>query len=70
MNEIRDGLLAVECDYTKALFEITFACRLDCGKPTHIYKKRDFSVYDSMETRILLVLCNRLLFTTSCTPST
>jgi hypothetical protein len=48
MNEIRDGLLAVECDYTKALFEITFACRLDCGKPTHIYKKRDFSVYDSM----------------------
>ena len=51
MNEIGDGLLAGECDYTKALFEITFVRRLDCGKPTHIYKKPDFSNDDSMGKR-------------------
>jgi hypothetical protein len=56
MNEIGDGLLAGWCDYTKALFEITFVCRLDCGKPAHIYKKPDFSHDDSMGKSILLVL--------------
>lgn len=42
MKEIGDGLLAGECDYTKGLREITFVCRLDCGKPTPIYQKPDF----------------------------
>ena len=40
--------------------------RIDCEKPAHIYKNPDFSNSDSMETRIMLVLCNRLLITTSC----
>ena len=48
MNEIRDLLLAGSAIYTKALFEITVVRRFDCGKPTHIYKKRDFDGDNSM----------------------
>jgi|HubBroStandDraft_6_1064221.scaffolds.fasta_scaffold112433_2 hypothetical protein len=47
----------------------TLVRRLDCGKPAHIYKKRDFSNDDSMEKRILLVVCNWLYITTSCDSS-
>ena len=57
MNEIR------------MILNITFVRRFDCGKPTHIYKKPDFSNDDSMGKKILLVLCNRLYITTSCAPS-
>jgi hypothetical protein len=68
MNEIGDGLLAGQCDYTKALIEITFVRRVDCGTPTHIYKKPDFSNRDSMGNRILIALCNQLYLTISCVP--
>ena len=62
MNEIRVGLLAGLVRFTRKyhLQSHSFA-DFDCGKPTHIYKKPDFSSYDSMEKGIVLVLCNRLL---------
>ena len=44
-------MLAVQCDYTKAPFEITLVCRFARGKPAHIYKKRDFSDGTSMGIR-------------------
>jgi hypothetical protein len=66
MNEIGDGLLAGWCDYTKALFEITFVRRFDCEKPTAIYKKPDFGDEDSMGNERVLALCNRLYIATSC----
>jgi hypothetical protein len=44
-------MLAVQCDYTKAPFEITFVCRFARRKPTHIYKKRDSSDDTSMGIR-------------------
>ncbi len=44
-------MLAAQCDYTKAPFEITFACRVARRKPTHIYKKPDFSDGNSMGIR-------------------
>ena len=58
MNEIGDGLLAGECDSTKASLEITLVCRFDCGMPTPIYKKPDFRGADSMRKKILLALYN------------
>jgi hypothetical protein len=44
-------MLAVQCDHTKAPLEITFVCRFARRKPTHIYKKRDFSDDTSMGIR-------------------
>ena len=44
-------MVAMQCDYTKAPFEITFVCRFTRRKPTHIYKKRDFSDDTSMGIR-------------------
>ena len=52
--------------FAQRVSEIAIVRRLDAGKPTHIYKKPDFSHDDSMGKRILLAFYNRLYITTSC----
>ena len=49
-------MIAVQCDYTKARFEITFVCRFTRRKRAHIYKKRNFSDDTSMGIRKNLFL--------------
>lgn len=48
MNEIRYGLLARQCDSHESIIGNRAIGRLNCGKSTHIYKKRDFSLHNSM----------------------
>jgi hypothetical protein len=67
MNAVRAGLLACSATYTeKHSLKSPFARSFDWGKPTHIYKKRDFGNEDSTGKRILLVLYNRLYIATGC----
>ena len=60
--EIEDGLLAGQCGYTKALPEITRVCGLLCGKPTHIYRKPDFSGGNAMGNKIIGLVLQLVLY--------
>jgi len=62
ITEIEDGLLAVQCGYTKGLPEITLVCRFVCGKPTHIYKKPEFSGNNAMRNEIIDLVLQLVLY--------
>ncbi len=49
MNEIRDGLLAVQCGLHQSIASNHIRCRVGCGKPAYIYKKQKFRNNNSME---------------------